>query len=435
MSAAAVFEQMGCGSSLETEKKRSVSYIPPNGGSLNKMDLRTSVKTGSSAPSAGPAKPSGPTTAPAAPPATTVSSAPTSTVTSPIVSVSGAPTIFQVPLMASSDHLKPTVAPAASAVAPSDPPAAPAVIPSDPAVPPAPSEPSASSEALEGQKSCPLGLKVKINMVEAKGPAVTPVVVVSDTQLDPPAQQPLETGQERALADRTLVQTPVGCPLPDKAIERDDLIKFLSQTLQQLYCDKPFMLAVADGKTHPSTFMFQCKTVPSMTITQYAERVGKYTGISGEAMLLAVVAIVRVSMIAPNFPLNILTIHRLFLTCCLIYAKYFDDSFLNNVRYARCGGIAPVEMNVLEIELLFLFDFNLYVSLESYAAVYKFVSAGIHKMKAELPSPPGGLSAVVDSKTVCHTPPTPKLSDAVKTCSDELVAEICCLFRPLRPTW
>ena len=30
--------------------------------------------------------------------------------------------------------------------------------------------------------------------------------------------------------------------------------------------------AVNDGKTHSSTFMFQCKTVPTMTIKQYFQR-------------------------------------------------------------------------------------------------------------------------------------------------------------------
>ena len=87
-------------------------------------------------------------------------------------------------------------------------------------------------------------------------------------------------------------------------------------------------------------------------------------------MILAMVHIARVYRTLPNFPVNILTIHRLLLASLLVSAKFFDDSFLNNARYARVGGVAGREINMLEVEFLFLIDFNLAVTEAEYAKIY-----------------------------------------------------------------
>jgi hypothetical protein len=94
---------------------------------------------------------------------------------------------------------------------------------------------------------------------------------------------------------------------------RELLVCLLSDTLENTFCNKPFKMSVNDGKTHNSTFMFQSKTVPSMTIKQYFQRLAKYTGVSGESMILSMIHIARIFRTLPNFPVNILTIHRLLL--------------------------------------------------------------------------------------------------------------------------
>lgn len=175
-----------------------------------------------------------------------------------------------------------------------------------------------------------------------------------------------------ACFDKNIVQTPAksSINLPVPHLTRDQLVLLLAQTLQDTFCNQPHKMAVNDGKTHKSTFMFQCKTVPEMTITKYFRRLVKYTGVSGESMILSMVHIARVYRTYPNFPINILTIHRLLLTSLLISAKFFDDSFLNNSRYARVGGVKCQELNMLEVELLFLIDFNLYVTETEYAKIF-----------------------------------------------------------------
>ena len=50
----------------------------------------------------------------------------------------------------------------------------------------------------------------------------------------------------------------------------------------------------------------------------------------------------------------------------MLAAKFFDDYFYNNAFYAKLGGVAPMEMNSLELEFLQLLNFSLFVSPEVY---------------------------------------------------------------------
>lgn len=151
---------------------------------------------------------------------------------------------------------------------------------------------------------------------------------------------------------------------------RDMLVSLLADALDSKFCQGPVVLHKDDGKTHKSTFMFQCKTVPDITVKKYFQQLAKYTGLSGEAMILAMIHIARIYQKLPNFPVNILTIHRLLLVSVMVSAKFFDDSFLNNARYAHVGGVDGDDLNMLELEYLFLIDFNLYVSYEDYANIF-----------------------------------------------------------------
>ena len=50
----------------------------------------------------------------------------------------------------------------------------------------------------------------------------------------------------------------------------------------------------------------------------------------------------------------------------MLSAKFFDDLFYNNAFYAKLGGVTVVEINSLELELLSLINFSLYVSSDQY---------------------------------------------------------------------
>jgi hypothetical protein len=51
----------------------------------------------------------------------------------------------------------------------------------------------------------------------------------------------------------------------------------------------------------------------------------------------------------------------------MLSAKFFDDLFYNNAFYAKLGGVTALEINALEVDLLSLLNFSLFVTSEQYA--------------------------------------------------------------------
>ena len=50
----------------------------------------------------------------------------------------------------------------------------------------------------------------------------------------------------------------------------------------------------------------------------------------------------------------------------MLAAKFFDDHYYNNTYYAKIGGVPRNEMNLLELEFLFLVNFSLYLDPDEY---------------------------------------------------------------------
>mmetsp|Transcript_34438 Transcript_34438/g.83304 ORF Transcript_34438/g.83304 Transcript_34438/m.83304 type:complete len:216 (-) Transcript_34438:266-913(-) len=111
---------------------------------------------------------------------------------------------------------------------------------------------------------------------------------------------------------------------------------------------------------------FHALRPPGITIRDYLERIAKYAACSGECFVLALVYIDRIIQSNPNFVVNSLNIHRLLITSVMISAKFFDDQYFNNAYYAKVGGVPCKEMNSLEVEFLFLTNFSLFVTYDTY---------------------------------------------------------------------
>ena len=78
--------------------------------------------------------------------------------------------------------------------------------------------------------------------------------------------------------------------------------------------------------------------------------------------------------------LTSLNIHRFIITCILLAAKFFDDQFYFNPYFASVGGVNKYELNDLELELLFLLEFNLFVDRGEYEKYYQsLVNLAYHK--------------------------------------------------------
>lgn len=100
---------------------------------------------------------------------------------------------------------------------------------------------------------------------------------------------------------------------------------------------------------------------PGISISKYMERIFKYTNCSPSCFVVGYVYVDRLIHKQPDMPVTTLNVHRLLVTTVMVAAKMLDDVHFNNSFFARVGGVSVVELNRLEMELLFRLDFRLQV--------------------------------------------------------------------------
>ncbi|XP_023534097.1 cyclin-U1-1-like [Cucurbita pepo subsp. pepo] len=137
---------------------------------------------------------------------------------------------------------------------------------------------------------------------------------------------------------------------------------------------------IVDGITHQIEESSSCGTshignsfnafhgvrAPAISILKYLERIYKYTNCSPSCLVVGFVYIDRLIHRHPNSLVISLNVHRLLVTSVMVASKILDDVHYNNAFYARVGGVNKVELNKLELELLFLLDFGVTVSSRAF---------------------------------------------------------------------
>ncbi|KAI7906897.1 cyclin-domain-containing protein [Cokeromyces recurvatus] len=112
---------------------------------------------------------------------------------------------------------------------------------------------------------------------------------------------------------------------------------------------------------------FHSRAATNMDIYSYILRILKYTPFTNEVLIYLLIYFDRISN-DKNYILSSSTVHRLLITSIIIATKFTSDIFYPNIRYAKVGGIRLDELNQLELDFLFLCDFNLYIKLEEVQA-------------------------------------------------------------------
>lgn len=138
---------------------------------------------------------------------------------------------------------------------------------------------------------------------------------------------------------------------------REKLVTVLSDVLNRL-CDRNDRFIV---NTTPIT-RFHALRPPQITVKYYLQRIGKYSNCSEECFVLALIYIDRLIRTNTSFLVNSLNVHRLLITSMMLAAKFFDDQYFNNAYFGKVGGVTCKEINLLEIEFLFMINFNLFVA-------------------------------------------------------------------------
>jgi len=144
-------------------------------------------------------------------------------------------------------------------------------------------------------------------------------------------------------------------------VRRNKLVDVLSDVLNRL-CDRNDQFIMNNT---PVT-RFHALQATQITIKFYLQRIAKYSSCSEECFVLALIYIDRIIRKNSNFRVNSLNVHRLMITSIMLGAKYSYNHYFNNAYFGKIGGVSLKEMNLLEIEFLFMINFNLYVETSMY---------------------------------------------------------------------
>ncbi|KAI8099602.1 cyclin-domain-containing protein [Halteromyces radiatus] len=186
-----------------------------------------------------------------------------------------------------------------------------------------------------------------------------------------------------------------------------DLLESIIQTNDELMINTPLT-------------RFHSRAKPSITIHAYLTRILKFAPFSNEALLSLLVYFDRIAS-KKQYAVNSLNVHRLLITSVVVASKFTSDVYYPNSRYAKVGGLPLLELNQLELEFLFLCDFQLHVPLEDlqdygnqllYHAVSKSSPALVSTHLSLPPSPIEQQQQQQNQKqsvvvAVPRTPPTP----------------------------
>ncbi|ORX88766.1 cyclin-domain-containing protein [Basidiobolus meristosporus CBS 931.73] len=134
-----------------------------------------------------------------------------------------------------------------------------------------------------------------------------------------------------------------------------------------------------DGFMDSKVTLFHSSSIPDISIKSYIRRIQKFVPFGNDTLLAILIYLERAIKSADGILVNSYTIHRLLITSITIANKFFSDVIYPNSRYAKVGGLPLHEMNKLEVELLFMIDFNLNISPKDFAEyTHRLLSYGVN---------------------------------------------------------
>jgi len=161
---------------------------------------------------------------------------------------------------------------------------------------------------------------------------------------------------------------------------RIKLVNVLSDVLCRL-CERNDRFTI----NHAAVTRFHTLRAPHITVKDYLNRIAKYSSCSEECFILALIYIDRLIKYNGNFLVNSLNVHRLMITSIMLAAKFFDDQYFNNAYFGKVGGVSCKEINLLEIEFVFMINFNLYVETEMFETYNKRLMCHAQPSKNDVP--------------------------------------------------
>ncbi|TPX32755.1 hypothetical protein SmJEL517_g04255 [Synchytrium microbalum] len=164
-------------------------------------------------------------------------------------------------------------------------------------------------------------------------------------------------------------------PLPESFVNVD------IQSLTHLIADVLTRLVAHNDQiplTSSNLTRFHSRAPPGISIAEYLRRIVKYASVERVCLLILLIYIDRVCEQHRTFMISSLTVHRFVITACTIASKALCDSYLTNTMYAKVGGLSTKELNLLELEMCFLIEWNLTASAELLQQYYSRLARQAH---------------------------------------------------------
>lgn len=138
------------------------------------------------------------------------------------------------------------------------------------------------------------------------------------------------------------------------------MISAVSMALIQLISENHSRPNFKERLKAQSKHIFSSRGLPKISLSDYINRIMKYTKIEESTLTLALIYIDRVCK-KNKIILTEYNVYRLLFASVVIALKYNEDKYYSNVFYAKIGGLEIKQLNCLEIEFVIAINFDLFV--------------------------------------------------------------------------
>ncbi|KAK8890314.1 Cyclin-dependent protein kinase [Tritrichomonas musculus] len=147
------------------------------------------------------------------------------------------------------------------------------------------------------------------------------------------------------------------------------VLRVISFTLQQAAMQNDLLAG-------PNVTLTRFNTLapPKISIFNYITFLREKTHTSKSCFIIAMILLDRLLRLQSGIQITPNTVHKLFLCSLMTASKFNTDLNLSNEAWAAIGGVRIEEMNILEIEFLFLLQFSINVKKDEYEQYNKELS-------------------------------------------------------------
>ena len=118
---------------------------------------------------------------------------------------------------------------------------------------------------------------------------------------------------------------------------------------------------------------FNTLSPPKIPILNYLKYLRSRSNYSKPCLITSIILLDKLLSSHSNIQITPNTVHKMFLCSLMTATKFNTDTYYSNTAWAVIGGVRTEEMNVLELEFLFMLQFSLLITKEEYEKYEKII--------------------------------------------------------------